>query len=49
LLNSMFEIPSRPEIKRCLISERSIREALEPEFELGEEGESPARLVGESA
>jgi ATP-dependent Clp protease ATP-binding subunit ClpX len=49
LLNSMFEIPSRPEIKRCLISERSIREALEPEFELGEESESPARLVGESA
>jgi ATP-dependent Clp protease ATP-binding subunit ClpX len=49
LLNSMFEIPSRPDIKRCLISERAIREALEPEFELGEEGESPARLVGESA
>jgi ATP-dependent Clp protease ATP-binding subunit ClpX len=49
LLNSMFEIPSRPDIKRCLISERSIREALEPEFELGDEGESPARLVGESA
>jgi ATP-dependent Clp protease ATP-binding subunit ClpX len=49
LLNSMFEIPSRPEIKRCIISERSIREALEPEFELGEEGEGPARLVGETA
>ena len=49
LLNSMFEIPSRPDIKRCLISERSIRDALEPEFELGDEGESPARLVGESA
>ena len=49
LLNSMFEIPSRPEIKRCIISERSIREALEPEFELSEEGDSPARLVGESA
>jgi ATP-dependent Clp protease ATP-binding subunit ClpX len=49
LLNSMFEIPSRPEIKRCLISERSIREALEPEFELSDEGEGPARLVGESA
>jgi ATP-dependent Clp protease ATP-binding subunit ClpX len=49
LLNSMFEIPSRPEIKRCLISERSIREALEPEFELSEEAEGPARLVGESA
>jgi ATP-dependent Clp protease ATP-binding subunit ClpX len=49
LLNSMFEIPSRPDIKRCLISERSIREALEPEFELGEESESPARVVGETA
>ena len=49
LLNSMFEIPSRPEIKRCLISERSIRDALEPEFELGEEHESPARVVGETA
>jgi len=49
LLNSMFEIPSRPEIKRCIISERSIREALEPEFELTDEGEGPARLVGESA
>jgi ATP-dependent Clp protease ATP-binding subunit ClpX len=49
LLNSMFEIPSRPDIKRCLISERSIREALEPEFELGEESDGPARLVGESA
>ncbi len=50
LLNSMFEIPSRPEIKRCLISERSIREALEPEFEMVEEGDGPPRLVaGESA
>ncbi len=49
LLNSMFEIPSRPDIKRCLISERSIREALEPEFELSEEGDGPARLVGETA
>jgi ATP-dependent Clp protease ATP-binding subunit ClpX len=49
LLNSMFEIPSRPEIKRCIISERSIREALEPEFELAEETEGSARAVGESA
>ncbi len=49
LLNSMFEIPSRPEIKRCIISERSIREALEPEFEVAEETEGPARAVGESA
>src|SRR5437867_10320729 len=49
LLNSMFEIPSRPEIKRCIISERSIRDALEPEFEISDEAESPARAVGESA
>src|SRR5216110_1966129 len=49
LLNSMFEIPSRPEIKRCLISERSIRDALEPEFEVAEETEGPVRAVGESA
>ncbi len=49
LLNSMFEIPSRPDIKRCIISERSIRDALEPEFELADENESQARVVGESA
>ena len=45
----MFEIPSRPEIKRCIISERSIRDALEPEFEVADEAEGPARAVGESA
>jgi len=49
LLNSMFEIPSRPEIKRCIISERSIRDALEPEFEVVDETEGPVRAVGESA
>ncbi|TME21772.1 MAG: ATP-dependent Clp protease ATP-binding subunit ClpX [Chloroflexi bacterium] len=49
LLNSMFEIPSRPEIKRCIISERSIRDALEPEFEVSDEAEGPVRAVGESA
>jgi ATP-dependent Clp protease ATP-binding subunit ClpX len=49
LLNSMFEIPSRPEIKRCIISERSIRDALEPEFEVADETEGTARAVGESA
>jgi len=49
LLNSMFEIPSRPEIKRCIISERSIRDALEPEFEVSDESDGPARAVGESA
>jgi ATP-dependent Clp protease ATP-binding subunit ClpX len=49
LLNSMFEIPSRPDIRRCIISERSIRDALEPEFELADENEGQARVVGESA
>jgi len=49
LLNSMFEIPSRPEIKRCIISERAIREALEPEFEVSDETEGAVRAVGESA
>src|SRR4030088_1162619 len=49
LLNSMFEIPSRPDIRRCIISERSIRDALEPEFELADESEGQARVVGESA
>ncbi len=45
----MFEIPSRPDIRRCIISERSIRDALEPEFELADENEGQARVVGESA
>jgi ATP-dependent Clp protease ATP-binding subunit ClpX len=49
LLNSMFEIPSRPDIRRCIISERSIRDALEPEFELADENEGQPRVVGETA
>jgi ATP-dependent Clp protease ATP-binding subunit ClpX len=49
LLNTMFEIPSRPDIKRCLISAASIRSNGEPEFEYAEEGEAPPRIVGESA
>src|SRR5439155_22483020 len=49
LLNSMFEIPSRPEIKRCISSERSIRDALEHEFEVADETEGPVRAVRESA
>ncbi|MGH7758280.1 MAG: AAA family ATPase, partial [Candidatus Dormibacteria bacterium] len=32
LLNSMFDIPSHPEIKRCVITERSILDATEPEI-----------------
>ena len=30
LLNSMFEVPSRPDIKRCVITEQSINEGIEP-------------------
>jgi ATP-dependent Clp protease ATP-binding subunit ClpX len=36
LLNSMFEVPSRPDIKRCVITERSIVEGGEPDMILGE-------------
>jgi ATP-dependent Clp protease ATP-binding subunit ClpX len=50
LLNSMFEVPSRSDIRRCIISEAAIRESREPEFEYAEEGESTTELVaGESA
>ena len=49
LLNSMFEVPSRPDIKRCIITPESILEAREPEFELGEEGDTTPEVVGESA
>jgi ATP-dependent Clp protease ATP-binding subunit ClpX len=49
LLNSMFEVPSRPDIKRCIITPESILEAREPEFELGEEGDATPEVVGESA
>jgi len=30
LLHSMFDLPSRPEIKRCIITEQSITDGLEP-------------------
>ncbi|MBO0686552.1 MAG: ATP-dependent Clp protease ATP-binding subunit ClpX, partial [Candidatus Dormibacteraeota bacterium] len=48
LLNTMFEIPSRPDIKRCIIRPDSIRNQGEPDFEFGEDGEGP-QVVGESA
>jgi ATP-dependent Clp protease ATP-binding subunit ClpX len=32
LLNSMFEVPSRPEVKRCVITEKSVNLATEPEM-----------------
>src|SRR5437763_1316345 len=49
LLNTMFEIPSRPDIKRCLISAESIRNEGEPEFEYSDESDGQPRVVGESA
>jgi len=48
LLNTMFEIPSRPDIKRCIIRPDAIRNQGEPDFELGEDREGP-QIVGESA
>ena len=47
LLNTMFEIPSRPDIKRCIIRPDMIRNQSEPDFEFSDEGES--RIVEESA
>ena len=42
LLNSMFEVPSRPDIKRCVITEQAIVDGVEPLL-LTEE---PKRRVG---
>jgi ATP-dependent Clp protease ATP-binding subunit ClpX len=47
LLNTMFEIPSRPDIKRCIIRADAIRNQAEPDFEFSDDGE--ARIVEESA
>jgi ATP-dependent Clp protease ATP-binding subunit ClpX len=47
LLDTMFEIPSRPEIKRCMITARSIKEGVAPVYELGSPSEST--VVEESA
>jgi len=49
LLNSMFEIPSRPDIKRCTINEEAIRNLQEPDFEYSDESDQPPQIVGESA
>src|ERR1700694_545918 len=45
LLNSMFEVPSRPDIKRCIISEESIVESHEPEFVLADESDGHKLLI----
>jgi ATP-dependent protease Clp ATPase subunit len=33
----MFEVPSRPEVKRCVITEKSVLYATEPEMYTEEE------------
>src|SRR5260370_25050184 len=45
LLNSMFEVPSRPDIKRCIISEESIVESREPEVVLADESDAHKPLI----
>src|ERR1700681_2230550 len=42
LLNSMFEVPSRPEVKRCVITEKSVNLSMEPEMYSEEELEEIA-------
>src|SRR5918911_139007 len=42
LLNSMFEVPSRPEVKRCVITEKSVLMSTEPEMFVEEELEEIA-------
>ena len=50
LLNAMFEVPSRSDIKRCIVTEESITESKEPELVLSDEDDSPPQLIaGESA
>jgi ATP-dependent Clp protease ATP-binding subunit ClpX len=47
LLETMYEIPSRPDIKRCTITPEAIRSHRPPEYDYAEEGEG--RIVEESA
>jgi ATP-dependent Clp protease ATP-binding subunit ClpX len=42
LLNSMFEVPSRPEVKRCVITEKSVLFNSEPEMFIEEDLEEIA-------
>jgi ATP-dependent Clp protease ATP-binding subunit ClpX len=50
LLNSMFEVPSRPDIKRCIITRESIEDSREPDYVLADESDGPTTLLaGESA
>jgi ATP-dependent Clp protease ATP-binding subunit ClpX len=45
LLDSMFEVPSRPDIKRCIISEESVVESREPEFVLADGSDGHKLLI----
>ena len=47
LLETMYEIPSRPGIKRCTITPDTIRHSSAPDYEISDEGDS--RVVEESA
>jgi ATP-dependent Clp protease ATP-binding subunit ClpX len=47
LLETMYEIPSRPDIKRCTITSEAIRNRREPAYEFADERN--ARIVEESA
>ena len=44
LLSAMFEVPSRSDIIRCIVSEESIAGSREPEFVLAEESDDPKQL-----
>jgi len=44
LLSAMFEVPSRSDIIRCIVSEESITGSREPEFVLAEESDDPKQL-----
>jgi ATP-dependent Clp protease ATP-binding subunit ClpX len=47
LLNSMFEVPSRPEVKRCVITEKSVLYGTEPDMYAEEQlgGVAPERIA----
>jgi ATP-dependent Clp protease ATP-binding subunit ClpX len=44
LLSAMFEVPSRSDIIRCIVSEESIAGSREPEFVLAKEFDEPRQL-----
>ena len=49
LLSAMFEVPSRADIIRCIVSEESIAGTREPEFVLADESDDSKHLnVGET-